>query len=326
MIAETLERARAVSGAATPIVVTNELHAGAITADLDQVGIRAQMVLEPIGRNTAPAVAAAAILARVDGKDPLLLVLPSDHIVANMEAFAAAVTAGAAAAANGSLVTFGITPTSPETGYGYIRTGEPIGADVFAADEFREKPDKKTAAEYLSSGNYLWNSGMFLFKASTYLSELERFDPPMIHAVRASVERGTPGNDGLTLGLDAFASINGESIDYAVMEKTDHAAVVPCDIGWSDVGSWASLWEISEKDSNGNVTSGDVITMDTTGSYIRSGKRLVTVVGVDDVVIVETDDAVLVVSRHATQTVKEIVDRLETDERPELDIDREDTS
>lgn len=326
MIAETLHRAAHVGDGSTPIVVTNEAHADLISADLDTAGITARMLLEPVGRNTAPAVAAAALVASSDGTDPLLLVLPSDHIIGDIDAFAAAVRSGASAAAGGALVTFGITPSSPETGYGYIKAGESIAPGVLAADEFREKPDAATAERYLESGHYLWNSGMFLFKASSYLSQLEAFDSTTADAVRDAVDRSIRGENGLTLEPEAFGAIKGDSVDYAVMEKTDHAAVVPCDIGWSDVGSWASLWEASAKDDTGNVTHGDVMTQDVSDSYIRSERRLVAVVGVDDVVVVETADAVLVVSRDAAQSVKHIVDRLEANNRPELDTDREDSS
>lgn len=326
MIAATAERATALPGAANPIVVTNEAHAPAIAADLKQSKVVARLILEPMGRNTAPAVAAAAIVAQQDGEDPLLLVLPSDHTIGDVNAFAAAVSHGATVAASGALVTFGITPERPETGYGYIRGGDTITPAVTAVASFQEKPDAATAAQYLASGDYYWNSGMFLFRASTFLGELGRFAPNMHQSAVDAVQQGTASDHGLLLDAEAFGSIDGDSIDYAVMERTDRAVVVPCDLGWNDVGSWASTWEISDKDEDGNVASGDTLLVDVQNSLVRADSRLVAVVGVEDVVVVETSDSVLVISRDQAQRVKEIVDRLEEDGRVELDVAKEERS
>lgn len=326
MIAATAERASGLSGSANPIVVTNEAHAQAIADDLRESNVAAKLIMEPIGRNTAPAVAAAALVAQQRGEDPLLLVLPSDHTIGDVDAFAAAVSHGAVVAASGSLVTFGITPERPETGYGYIRGGAAITSTAKSVASFQEKPDSATAEQYVASGNYYWNSGMFLFRASVFLEELARFEPEMYQAVVESVEQGTQSDQGILLDAEAFGAVDGDSIDYAVMERTDRAAVVPCDLGWNDVGSWASAWDISDKDEDGNVVSGDAVLVDVQNSLIRADSRLVAVVGVEDVVVVETSDSVLVISRDQAQRVKEIVDRLEEDDRVELDVAKEERS
>ncbi|MCB1245899.1 MAG: mannose-1-phosphate guanylyltransferase/mannose-6-phosphate isomerase [Acidimicrobiia bacterium] len=326
MIVATIERTRAIPGTTTAIVVTNQAHAPAIRSTLQMSDDQPPtFILEPTGRNTAPAVAAAALVACRDGDDPLLLVLPSDHTIDDEAAFAAAVQAGATAAADGALVTFGIDPTGPETGYGYIRSGPSISGDVLAAIEFREKPDHETARQFVASGEYLWNSGMFLFRASAYLAELATFRPDMLDLVRTAVGEAQHTDDGLDLDADAFSAITSESIDYAVMENTAKAAVVPCDPGWSDVGSWASLWEIGDRDDDDNILTGDVIATDVTGSLIRSDSRLVAVVGIEDVVVIETADAVLVTSRTNSQRVKDIVDELERRGRPETDVPKEES-
>ncbi len=324
MIAETLQRASALDGSATPMIVTNAGQAAAIRSELGPTDVA--FVLEPVGRNTAPAIAAAAAVASVQGQDPLLLVLPSDHAITDPGAFAAAVERGRAAAMEGMLVTFGIEPRSPETGYGYIKRGKAINDGVFEAEAFKEKPDEGTAVAYLESGEYLWNSGMFLFRSSALLDELRMHDEAMLTLVEKAVADAADLPEGLVLDAEPFGAIAGTSIDYAVMEHTDRKAVVPCDPGWSDVGSWASLWEIAEKDADGNTVRGDVITVDTHGSVVHGGERLVAVVGLGDVVVVDTDDALLVASRDQAQRVKEVVDRLEEERRAEVDAPEDRTT
>jgi mannose-1-phosphate guanylyltransferase/mannose-6-phosphate isomerase len=260
----------------------------------------------------------AALAAVRDNDDPILLVLPADHIIGDKERFCEAVGIAKAAATDGYLVTFGIVPEGPHTGYGYIHQGARVGdSPFFAVEQFVEKPDLGTAEAYVASGDYLWNSGMFMFKASRYLEELETFDPNMVVLSRRALEVGEEFEQGIRLDRDAFQAIKGNSIDYAVMEHTERAAVVPLDAGWSDVGSWPALWEISHHDQHGNVTVGDVMVEKTSGSLLRSESRLVAVVGLDDVVVVETADAVLVCRKKDAQDVKAIVERLRQANREE---------
>lgn len=321
MIRATIDRVAGLESAQRPIIVTNKDHADAVTREMVAAGYRdAILVLEPVGRNTAPAVAVAAHEAMSDG-DPLLLVLPSDHSISDEASFRQAVSLAAGAANSGYLVTFGITPSRPETGYGYIRTGAPITPGVNQVTEFREKPDARTAATYIESGDYLWNSGMFLMKASRYLEELATYAQDIAVASAAAYENAARDGDHLHLDEVHFAECRAESIDFAVMESTSMAAVVPTDPGWSDVGSWASLWDIGDKDAAGNVLLGDVVTAGTSGSYVRSSNRLVATVGIEDMIVVDTPDAVLVACKDSAWDVKEIVDKLRADRRPELDTD-----
>jgi len=272
------------------------------------------LILEPVGRNTAPAIAIAALQALSAGDDALLLVLPSDHVVRNEAAFHAAVKQAAVAAESGKLVTFGIVPTAPETGYGYIKAA--TGEGVRAVDRFVEKPDLATAEQYVASGEYFWNSGMFLFKASRYLKELETLQPAILAACRNALDKAARDNDFIRLDAEAFAASPNDSIDYAVMEKTADAAVVPLDAEWNDVGSWSALWEVSDKDADGNACHGDVIALDCKDSYAY-GNRLIAMVGLQDVVVVETDDAVFVGHKDRVQDVKEIVGRIKREGRSE---------
>lgn len=318
MIRATFDRALGIAGAASPIIVTNEDHADAIDADLGP-SHGATLIIEPVGRNTAPAVAVAAHEAMRGGSDPLLLVLPSDHVITDEAAFSTAVSAAAEQASKGYLVTFGIKPDKAETGYGYISVGDALAPSVHHVVEFREKPDAETATQYVAAGTYLWNSGMFLFRASTFLNELHEFASDIAEGVEDAWNEAPHDDNRVVLPHAAFSAVRGESIDYAVMEQTANAVVVPMDPGWSDVGSWASLWEIAKKDENGNVLIGDVIDIDVRGSYIAAGSRLVTVIGVDDIIVVETADALLVVSKDRAQDVKQIVDLLDADDRPELE-------
>ena len=320
MLQDTWRRVAPLAGAA-PIVVANEEHRFLAGEQLRLVGVEhADIILEPVGRNTAPAIAAAALQASADGEDPLLLVLPSDHVVRDPEAFRAAVTEAIPDAEAGALVTFGIVPSAPETGFGYIQAAE--GQGVRQVLRFVEKPDAATARGYLESGGYYWNSGMFLFRASRYLAELERFRPDILSAVRAAFAGAPRDGDFIRLQREAFAACPADSIDYAVMEKTADARVLPVDIGWNDVGSWSALWEVSEQDGDGNARQGDVIAVDSRNSYAYA-RRLVALVGVDDLVVVETDDAVLVARKDRVQQVKDVVARLKSDQRSHAVLHRE---
>ena len=320
MVQATWRRVAPLAGAA-PIVVANEDHRFLVAEQLRQAGApRAAILLEPAGRNTAPAIAAAALQATADGADPLLLVLPSDHVVTDEAAFHAAVREAIPAAAGGALVTFGIVPGAPETGFGYIQAE--AGDGVRAVRRFVEKPDAATAARYLSEGGYYWNSGMFLFRASRFLAELGRHAPAMLAAVRAACDGAVRDGDFIRLDKAAFEACPADSIDYAVMEKTDRAMVLPVDIGWNDVGSWSALWEVSAQDGDGNAHHGDVIAVDSRNSYAWA-RRLVALVGVDDLVVVETDDAVLVAHKDKVQQVKEVVARLKAGQRSHAVLHRE---
>jgi len=298
-----------------PIVVANEAHRFVAAEQLQQVGTTpSAILLEPVGRNTAPAIAAAALEACRDGADPLLLVLPSDHLIRDVAHFHSAIMEAANIAEQGKLVTFGIQPTAPETGYGYIKAVAGDGAR--GIERFVEKPDLATAQAYVASGEYYWNSGMFLFRASRYLQELERLQPQILAACRASWEKARRESDFIRLDAEAFKASPSDSIDYAVMEKTADAAVVPLDAGWSDVGSWTALRDVSEQDANGNAHRGDVIAIDCHDTFAY-GERLIAMVGLDDVIVVETDDAVLVGKSDRMQEVKDVVARLKADGRSE---------
>ncbi len=321
MMRATIDRVAAIGTTASPIIVTNKDHADAITREMVASGYPdARLILEPVGRNTAPAVAVAALEVTKDG-DPLMLILPADHTIGDEQVFHDAINSAAEAAEAGYLVTFGITPTRPETGYGYIRVGTSITPSVNRVVEFKEKPDEQTASRYLESNEYLWNSGMFLVKASRYLEELEQHAPDIAAYAAAALNAAQVKGNQIILDAEAFTDGRSDSIDYAVMEKTSMAAVVPTDPDWNDVGSWASLWDISDKDSLRNVITGDVIAVDTSGTYVRSENRLVATVGVEDLVIVDTTDAVLVARRESAQDVKAVVEILKQAGRPELESD-----
>ncbi|MEP6907350.1 MAG: mannose-1-phosphate guanylyltransferase/mannose-6-phosphate isomerase [Pseudoxanthomonas sp.] len=319
MVQETWRRVAPLASAA-PIVVANEEHRFLVAEQLRQIGAPVPaIILEPVGRNTAPAIAAAALQAMANGGDPLLLVLPSDHVVRDADAFRAAVREASEAAAAGALVTFGILPDAPETGFGYIQSAP--GAGLQHVMRFVEKPDAATAKSYLDAGGYYWNSGMFLFLASRYLEELGKFQPDMLAAVKQAFDGAQRDGDFIRLDRGAFIASPADSIDYAVMEKTSQAMVLPVDIGWSDVGSWSALWEVSEKDANGNAHHGDVIAVDTRNSYAYA-RRLVALVGLDDIVVVETDDAVLVAHKDRVQEVKQVVAQLKDSQRSQAILHR----
>jgi mannose-1-phosphate guanylyltransferase/mannose-6-phosphate isomerase len=298
-----------------PLVVANEEHRFVAAEQLQQVGARPQAILlEPVGRNTAPAIAVAALEATRDGDDATLLVLPSDHVISDEAAFQRVVKQAMPAAIAGKLVTFGIVPASPETGYGYIKAA--AGEQVRPVERFVEKPNLATAQAYVASGEYFWNSGMFLFKASRYLAELGKFNPALLEASRKAWERASRDLDFVRLDKEAFAAVPSDSIDYAVMEKTADGALVPLDAGWSDVGSWTALRDVSPQDADGNAHHGDVIAIDCHNTYAY-GDRLIALVGLDDVIVVETPDAVLVGKGERMQEVKEVVARIKRDKRSE---------
>lgn len=323
MLQATVRRMQGVGGVASPVVVCNEVHRFLVAEQLLEAGISdASILLEPAARNTAPAVALAALRAmeHAGGTAPLLLVLPADHAVADSAAFRRAVQEGAEAAAAGRLVTFGVVPTSPETGFGYIRFAAGSNDDpgpVQPVAEFVEKPDQQTAEAYLNSGEYLWNSGMFLFRADRYLEELDRWAPAIMAACRSAMDAAVADCDFVRPGPQAFADCPADSIDYAVMERTGAASVVPLDAGWSDIGSWSALQEVEEPDARGNVVVGDVVLEDTCNSYLRAEGRLIAAVGVADHVVVETPDAVLVAHRDRVQDVKKAVESLQQAGREE---------
>jgi len=321
MLQATWQRVAPIATAA-PIVVANEEHRFLVAEQLRQIGAPVpSIILEPLGRNTAPAIAAAAMQAMAGGDDPLLLVLPSDHVIRDADAFRLAIAETLDAAAGGALVTFGIVPTSPETGFGYIQAvvGE---ARIRRVARFVEKPDAATAASYLAEGGYYWNSGMFLFRASRYLEQLAHFRPDILAATRMALDNARVDGDFIRLDRDAFAACPADSIDYAVMERTADAMVVPVDIGWSELGSWSALWDVALRDAEGNATLGDVIAIDSRNSYVHA-RRLVALVGVDDLVVVETDDAVLVARKDRVQQVKDVVAQLKVGGRSQAALQRE---
>ena len=320
MVQATWRRVEALADLA-PIVVANEEHRFLVAEQLRQVGAPVPAILlEPVGRNTAPAIAAAALQAMAGGADPLLLVLPSDHVVRDVAGFQRAVREASSAAEAGALVTFGIVPDAPETGFGYIQAE--AGDGLRQVLRFVEKPDAATARSYLDAGGYYWNSGMFLFRASRYLEELARFRPDIVDAVRAAHAAARHDGDFVRLDKDAFSACPSDSIDYAVMEKTADAMVLPVDIGWNDVGSWSALWDVAERDADGNAHHGDVIAVDSRNSYAYA-QRLVALVGLDDIVVVETDDAVLVARKDRVQQVKDVVAQLKSEQRSQAALHRE---
>jgi len=321
LLQDTAKRVHREHGFTEPVVVCNEEHRFIIAEQLRQAGVHPRaIILEPAARNTAPAVAAAAAFLGKDDPDALMLILPSDHVIRDEPAFRRAVECAAAAARAGRLVTFGITPTQPETGYGYIKRGAALGdvAGAYAVERFVEKPDAKTAATYLAEGVWSWNSGMFLFQARLFLEELTALEPAIAEAVRKSVAAARQDLDFLRLDEAAFKASPGKSIDYAVMEKTKRAAVVPASLGWSDVGAWSALWDIGIRDGTGNVIGGDVIALDTKNSYLRtSDGTLLATIGLDNIVVVVTRDVVLAMAKDRAQDVKTIVEELKKRGRSE---------
>lgn len=321
---QTLARTRGLPDVAAPIVVASEDHRFLAAEQLHEIGISdATILLEPCARNTAPAIALGALSALSRDPDALLLVLPADHLIGDTASFEAAVAAAQPLAEQGWLVTFGIRPDGPETGFGYIRRGDALSGEAFVVDQFVEKPDRSTAETYLEDGGYDWNSGMFLFLPSRYLEELGKHAPDMLAAVSTAHAAATHDLDFVRIDAELFGQVPEDSIDYAVMEKTNRAAVLPVSCDWSDIGSWAALWAAGAKDSDGNLREGDTLVVNTTGSLLRSHDRhLVAAVGVENLVIVTTTDATLVAHKDAAQDVKKIVDQLKASGRSEHSLHR----
>lgn len=325
MLQSTIKRLDGVAHQ-SPCIICNEEHRFLVAEQLRQLSLEGSAILlEPEGRNTAPAIALAALQALQKNEDPLLLVLAADHLIKNTQNFHESIRAAASIAETGKLVTFGIVPTSPETGYGYIQRGDELGAGQhgYAVANFVEKPDLKTAEGYVASGNFFWNSGMFMFRASVYLEALGKFQPAMLKACQVAMEKSTQDLDFIRVDRDAFLSCPNESIDYAIMEKTDRAAMVPMDAAWSDIGSWSALWEVSDKTVDGNALTGDVMAIDTQNCLVHSSSRLVATVGLQDLVIVETKDAVLVAHKDKVQSVKDVVTLIKEQDRSEYVSHRE---
>ncbi len=363
MLQETVKRLAGLPEMGPPQVVCNEHHRFMVAEQLRAIDSpAAAILLEPVGRNTAPAVAVAALQSQAEGLDPVLLVLPADHVIKNDAALREAVMSGLPLAEDGKLITFGIVPDKPETGYGYIRAGERLEnrhlslvishleniddqgrvandptakavvtndkgpvtnvATAFQVAQFVEKPDRPTAERYLAQGGYYWNSGMFMFRASRYIEELQKFAPQMLTCCREAMDKAQADLDFIRLDMDAFAACPKDSIDYAVMEKTSDAVVIPLDAGWNDVGSWSSLWEVGQGDKQGNVVRGDVLTENSHNCYLHSSGRMIAAVGLEDHVVIETADAVLVASRDRVQDVKGIVDQLKKQDRGEALLHR----
>ncbi len=304
------------------LVICNEAHRFLVAEQLRAIGQKAQVILEPEGRNTAPATALAAFLAAESNDEALLLIMPADHVITDKAAFQVAVAEGVAAAKTGKLVTFGIVPTSAETGYGYVKA-KVDGAGAVAVESFVEKPDEITAQQYVDGGEHFWNSGMFLFSAKAYLDALREFAPKMHEKCLSSIKNRANDKDFVRPEADSFLQSPSDSIDYAVMEKTDAAMMVPLDAGWSDVGSWAALHDVRKQDKAGNTIDGDVVMQDCKGMFIQAESRLVTAVGLEDVVIIETKDSMLVAAKSKSQNVKELVDQLKAQNREETSLHRQ---
>ncbi|EDQ01575.1 mannose-1-phosphate guanylyltransferase [Shewanella benthica KT99] len=319
MLQQTVSRLTGLEVTA-PIVICNEDHRFIVAEQLRTIEKTGSIILEPVGRNTAPAIALAAIVS--EKNNPLLLVLAADHVIEDQKAFTEAVKRAVPLAEQGKLVTFGIVPTQAHTGYGYIKRGDSVG-DSYTVDKFVEKPDVATAEQYLLSGEFYWNSGMFLIKASRYLQELEKFSPDIFIACKKSLKNISADNDFIRIDAAEFEACPDDSIDYAVMEKTTDAVVVPLDAGWNDIGAWSALWEVNDKCKDGNAVSGDTILHDTTNTFIHGGERLIATVGLDNIVIVDTKDALLVATKDKVQDVKKIVEQLKVQGRSEFKIHRE---
>lgn len=326
MLQETVLRLDDVD-AREPVVICNQEHRFLVAEQLRQINkLSHNIILEPVGRNTAPAIALAALSAIENGDDPILLVLAADHIINNKLAFHQAIKSAFKFALQGRLVTFGIVPTGPETGYGYIHRGQEETLDeqiAYQVSRFVEKPNKETAESYIASGEYYWNSGMFMFRAKKYLEELEKFRPDILDACKAAIQGCKESDEFIKVDRDLFIACPDESVDYAVMEKTTDAVVVGFDADWSDVGSWSALWEVSPKDDKGNVLTGDTFLHNANNCYINTDEKLIAAIGVDDLVIINTKDAVLVVNKDQVQDVKKVVEYLKANHRSEYKRHRE---
>ncbi|BAJ01440.1 mannose-1-phosphate guanylyltransferase/mannose-6-phosphate isomerase [Shewanella violacea] len=321
MLQQTVSRLTGLDVTA-PLVICNEEHRFIVAEQLRIIEETGSIILEPFGRNTAPAIALAAMVS--EKSNPLLLVLAADHVIEDQKAFIDAVKQATPLAEQGKLVTFGIVPTQAHTGYGYIKRGDAISDnESYSVAQFVEKPDLETAQQYLQSGEFYWNSGMFLIKASRYLQELEKFSPDIFLACQKALKNPTEDNDFIRVDTAEFEVCPDDSVDYAVMEKTTDAVVVPLDAGWNDIGAWSALWEVNDKCKDGNAVSGDTILHDTKNTFIHGGERLIATVGLDNIVIVDTKDALLVATKDKVQEVKKIVEQLKVQGRSEFKIHRE---
>ncbi|UTV30467.1 mannose-1-phosphate guanylyltransferase/mannose-6-phosphate isomerase [Photobacterium atrarenae] len=306
----------------TPIILCNETNRFLVAEQLREYGQLGQIILEPVSRNTAPAIALAALAAQAEHSDPLLLVLAADHVIQDPLAFQQVLTAAIPAASSGKFVTFGIVPTCPHTGYGYIKQGKPLD-DGYRVSQFVEKPDQATAQDYLNTGGYLWNSGMFMFRASRYLKELAQHRPAIYEVCQAAFQNSREDLDFIRIQNDIFSQCPDESIDYAVMEHTTDSVVFPLDAGWSDIGSWSSLWDIHPKDENGNAVIGDALLHESQNSLVYSEHRLIATIGLDNMVVVDTKDAILIARKDKVQDVKTVVEQLKAHGRAEFESHRE---
>jgi mannose-1-phosphate guanylyltransferase/mannose-6-phosphate isomerase len=324
MLQNTLLRLEELPDQSNPLIICNESHRFLVAEQLRTIGVTpSHIILEPLGRNTAPATAVAALVALTHDPEAILLVLPADHLITDVKTFVETVKSGLPLAADNYLVTFGIVPHRAETGYGYIKATDRINdTSALMVERFVEKPDLASAQHYVEMKEYYWNSGMFLFKAKEYLTELQRYAPNILGACRQSIDNSMEDRDFLRLDEASFKASPSDSIDYAVMEYTDKAVVIPLDAGWNDVGAWSSLWEVSQQDAQGNVSLGDVMVENVNNCYLRAEHRLLTVIGVKDHVIIETSDAVLVAHKDQVQDVKKVFSRLKANHRRESDLHR----
>ncbi len=319
---QTVDRVGTISDSEPVLVVCNNEHRFMVAEQMQELGqTPGAIVLEPCARNTAPAIVSAAIQLSKQDPDAVMLVLPADHLIDDQAVFADAVHRAAKAAADGGLITFGVTPTYPATGYGYIKASS-TATECTQVEQFVEKPDEQTAQSYIDEGGYYWNSGMFVFNARTYLAEVAKRAPELLTSVEKSVEHAKVDLDFLRLDETAYSTADNISIDYAVMEKSDRVLVIPLDAGWSDIGSWNSLWQTGAKDNAGNVARGDVVLESVSGSYVHAENKLVTALGVENLIIVETHDGLLVAARDHDQNIKQLVDRLKKDNRSETELHR----
>ena len=324
MLQETVLRLSGIDGLSAPVVVANNDHRFLVAEQLRECDVEAgKIILEPVPKNTAPAIALAALALEAEERtSDVMLVLPADHIIQDVSAFHAAIALGQKQCDEGRMVTFGIVPRAPETGYGYIKAGDPLDEGVAKVAAFVEKPDLATAQTYIDQGGYSWNSGIFMFTVDTYIKELERLEPELLSACKAALEAASNDLDFIRVDADIFSKSPSNSIDYAVMEKTPTAVTIALDVGWNDIGSWSALWQQLDKDSQGNVLKGDVMVDGVKDSLIISDRKLIACVGVEDVVLVETDDSILLTSKSHVQEVKSVVERLKKESRPESEMHR----
>ncbi|HLB41644.1 MAG TPA: mannose-1-phosphate guanylyltransferase/mannose-6-phosphate isomerase [Gammaproteobacteria bacterium] len=320
LLQDTVLRTQAITNSLPPIIICNREHRFLVAEQMQTIGVHdATIIIEPIGKNTAPAAAIAALYLQT--YDPILLILPADHLIKDINGFASIIDDALTCAGAGKLVTFGISPTKPEIGYGYIKISQPLnGGNAYGVERFIEKPDLQAAETYLASGQYYWNSGIFMFRASQYLAELEKYAPDILHVCKQTIRHIIKDLDFVRLNENIFTTCPSDSIDYAVMEKTKNIVLVPLQTMWSDIGSWSALYEIQESNQDGNILIGDVIVEEVKNSYLRAESRMLAVVGVTDHIIVETSDAVLVAHKDKSQEIKNMVSRLKQSQRSETDL------